>query len=283
MVLNLVLPEIGTNPSTKDCIIGILTNEWPLSLREIFFRAKKKYKISCSYQAIFKSVKELVEKKVLIDSEKGFEINIDWIKNVQSFTDIVETNYYAKAKVQSPSGLKGSSHGGDMIILDFESIFDAEKYLYYFIKSELLKTKNDKIFWQLTSEWRPIFYLRSEYNFYRRLSSHGHKFYFLCSGNSEIEFLCGDFYKKLNLKFKFVKDNFPNDSIIFSDYLISIFVPNNLKIKLKNFLKEKKIFQILQEILEAKSSIKVIINKDAELVKDLKKQLSLRFKRSLQK
>jgi len=100
MTFNILIPEINSKPkNTKDAVISILTIEWPLTLREIFYKIKKQYRFSCSYQSVYKAVKELSEKEVLRKKYKKYEINIDWIKKVQSLTDIVETNYYAKKRI----------------------------------------------------------------------------------------------------------------------------------------------------------------------------------------
>jgi len=278
MALNIIIPELNSHPSTKDAVINILTLEWPLSLKSIFYKMKKKYNFGASYQAVFKTVKELVDKGVLIEKDKQYEINLNWVKEVQSFTDVVETNYYAKERIQSLSGIRESKQNSDIIILNFESIFDAEKYLYYYLKYELLKIKNDSVCWNLINEWRPLFYLRSEYNIYSKLKRKGHKFYCLCSGNSKIEKNYEKFYNSIGVHYSLVKEKFPSDIIVFGDYYISLFIPEDLRNKMKVFLKKGNIVQLMKEVMEFKSSIKVVIHRDPGLAADLKKQIVRRFK-----
>ena len=279
MTFNILMPELNTRPkNTKDAVISILTHEWPLTLRQIFYKIKKQYHYSSTYQSVYKAVKELKEKNVLKEKDKKYEINIGWIKKVQSFTDIVETNYYAKQKLQNFSGVKESKFGEDLIILNFETIFDAEKYLYYFMKTELFKKKNDKVCFQLTNEWRPFYYFRAEYNYYKRLMQRGHKFYFTCSGNSKIEKQAKDFYKSIKINYKTLNQTpLPHDTLIFQDYFIQIFIPEELKSKLKKYLEKKDLMKLLTEVLEKKASIKVIINKDKDLTDETRKQIIKRF------
>src|SRR3989344_7060121 len=278
MTISIIIPEINVKPkSTKDAVINILALEWPLSLRGIFYKIKSKYGYSSSYQAVFNAVKELAELKVLVKKDKKYEINTEWIKRVQSFTDIVETNYYAKERVYNLFGIKDSKQKSDIIVLNFDTIFDAEKYLYYLMKSELFKTKNDIICWNLSAEWRPIFYLRSEYNYYKRLIKKGHKFYFLCSENSELERLSGKFYKAIGVNFKVTDEKFSNDVLVFGDSFVSIFIPETLKAKMRKLIGEKNIMNLLKEVLDYKSSIRVVINKDSSLAKELKKQAVKKF------
>ena len=279
MVMNILIPEMESKPSnTKDAVISILTTDWPLSLRQIFYKIRKKYNYSSSYQAVYKAVKELCEMSVLIEKDKKYEIDVGWIKKLQSFTDIVETNYYAKERIQNLSGIKESKQRGDIMVLNFESIFDAEKYLYYFMKSELFKTKNDSVCYHTNSERRPIFYLRSEYNYYKRLKERGHKFYFLCSGSSYMEKLCADFYKLIGVNYRITNDKFTNDVLVFGDYFISIFIPEEFKDNMKKILQKKGIMDLLQKVLESKSSIRVVITKDASLASEIKKQTINKFR-----
>lgn len=278
-MLSLVIPEINHKPAnTKDAVISILTTDWPLSLRQIFYNIKKSYGYSSSYQAVYKAVKELLQEKVLTSKDKKYELNIDWVKKLQSFTDIVETNYYAKERMHKLSGIKESGHKEDIIILNFESIFDAEKYLYYFMKAELMKINNDTICHLANNEWRPLCYLRAEYNYYKRLISRGHKFYSLCYGSSLTEQECVKLYKKFGVNFKLVKEKFTNDILVFSDYFINIYIPEELQIKMKSYLENKETIKLLNEVLDKKASIRVIITKDKSLASELKNQTLRKFK-----
>jgi len=275
--MNILIPEMESKPSsTKDATISILTTDWPLSLRQIFYKIRKKYNYSNSYQAVYKAVKELKEKDVIVEQDKKYMINIDWIKEVQSFTDIVETNYYTKEKIHNLSGLSESRQKEDLIVLNFESIFDAEKYLYYFMKYHLVKTNRDNICYSTNTEWRPIFYLRSEYNYYTKLIKKGHKFYFLCSGKTEQEEFCGKFYKSLGVNFKSTNENFSNDTLIFRDFCINIIIPEEAKIKLRKFMGKREV-GLLKDILTNKSSVRVIINRDKSLAEELRKQIIGKF------
>ncbi len=277
MTFNLLIPDIENKPkNTKDAVINILTYEWPITLRQIYYKIKKQYGYSSSYQSVYKAVKELKEGHVLLEGEKKYEINVGWIKKLQSFTDIVETNYYATEKLQNISGLKDSKASQDLIILTFETLFDAEKYLYYFMKTELLKKKNQIICFQLTNEWRPLFYLRAEYNYYKRLQKLGHKFYFLCSGETSLEKKYREFYLSFGANYRTIKSEHPDETISFSHYFIQIFIPEHLKNQIKKHLKNENVLGLLKT-LEEKSSIKLVINKDEELADSFKKQVLKKF------
>ncbi len=273
MAFDLVIPDLNKIKSSKDFIISVLIHDWPLSLKEIHNCLRKNYKFGGTYQSVFKAVSELLDKKVLIKKEGKYEINISWVKKLQSFTDIVETNYYAESKTRDQFGKKGE----DLVILNFSSVFDAEKYLYYFVKNELKKMKNEKVFYELDNLWKALFYYRAEYNYYTKLRKLGHKFYFLFSGKSQIENKAISFYRKIGVNIRRKKGESSTDAIIFGSYYIQIFIPENIKKKIICFLNEGKDYELLKILDEENDSIRVIIHRDKKLSDGLKVKLEKKF------
>ncbi|MBS3112781.1 hypothetical protein J4418_01745 [Candidatus Woesearchaeota archaeon] len=278
MAFEILIPDLENKPKTsKDAVINILTNKWSLSLREIYYAIKKEYNYSGSYQSVYKAVKELTELSVLKSKERKYEINIAWVKKVQSFTDIVETNYYTKQRLQR-FGLKEANSGKEIMILNFETIFDAEKYLYYFMKNYLTKKKNDIICCKVSHEWKSIYYLRAEYNYYKKLLERGHRFYFMFKGNSLLEKNAKEFYKKMGLNVQNLKEYLPNDTLVFGDYFIQLFIPEKLKLAMGKALEKGDKLNLLKNVLEKPSSIKLILNKDNSLADEIKNQVLKNFK-----
>lgn len=272
MTFNLLIPEIGKKNSSKDVILGALIEDWPLSLKEIYNRAKKQFGFSGSYQAIFKGVNELLKEKILVHGNKKYEINISWIKQLQSFTDIVETNYYAEKKTKDSLNKKGEN----VVLLNFSSVFDLEKYLYYFVKNELKKMKNKEVFYEMNNLWKVLFYYRAEYNYYTKLMLLGHKFYFLIGGESSIENSSKEFYKKIGIKIKKTKGDTSTDLIVFQDYYIQIFLPKKIKEKIENLLKKENQFELLK-VLDEEVEAKIIIHRDKNLAQGIMEKLKKKF------
>lgn len=277
MTFDLTIPELSEKPkNAKDIVITILTYEWPLSIKQIHNRAKKQYSYSGSYQSIYKTLNELSAKEIIIKKGKEYEINVDWVKRVQSFTDIVETNYFAEQEASNLVGLKDSSSNQDIITITFKDIFDAEKYLYYFMKDKLFKKKSRVITYQTNNEWRPIFYLRAEYNYCTRLQKRGHKIYFLSKGNSRIEKEIKKFYTSIGIKYKNTKSSLLNDTVSFLDYAVQIFIPESLREQIRKNLENMDILK-LREVLSKESFVKMIITKDKELAKEIQREVLKRF------
>jgi hypothetical protein len=85
--------QVNGDGKVKDAIVNVLRNEWPLSLREIYFAVVKHYSLRVSHQAVYKALKKLVENKVLIKHERRYCLNIEWIREVKQFGVILEEAY----------------------------------------------------------------------------------------------------------------------------------------------------------------------------------------------
>jgi orotate phosphoribosyltransferase-like protein len=77
----------------KNLIIYALVSEWPLTVRKIYNKLKSNNGIDVTYQAVFKTVKELVEKDVLVEKNKKYMINIGWINMVRDIADMMKKRY----------------------------------------------------------------------------------------------------------------------------------------------------------------------------------------------
>ncbi len=77
--------------SCKELILSFLSQKWPLSTNEIYQLLRKTSGIT--YQAAHKAVNELVDGKVLIKSEKKYQLNSHYVKTQHKHWEAVETKY----------------------------------------------------------------------------------------------------------------------------------------------------------------------------------------------
>jgi len=82
------------SPSTKDQIINILSNQWPLSAKEIYNKTAKEFGNEASYQAIHKTLTELEKNHTISHNGQGYELDKLWISNSKKFFDELESRYY---------------------------------------------------------------------------------------------------------------------------------------------------------------------------------------------
>lgn len=280
MALNITLPQLDGKLTTKDYIISILGYDWPLTIKKMYHLIKKRYGHNVTYQAVYKTVNELHNKGVIEKKDSGYKINLKWLKNLHTYTEVIETNYYTKNRLRLIEGIKDARKEGNINILTFENFFDVEKYLYYLQKHYILSSKNKEVICvHHNHEWRPLFYLRAEYNWIRKVRELGHKTFILCAGNTVIDNWCANFYKSIGCNIKLnVNCASTCELIAFGDVIIQVYLPSEIKKSIKEqFLKVKDLRKIKQKsliesIFEKKTDIKVIINKDAELAEQIKKE-----------
>ncbi len=94
--------DLGKSKSLRNIIILILCAEWPLTVSQIYKRLLRSYGVSCTYQAVFKQVKELVSEGLLIMDEKGYRINERWLLTLNKFILGVLERYK-----ENPQGVLG--------------------------------------------------------------------------------------------------------------------------------------------------------------------------------
>lgn len=91
MVFELTLPELGFDgKDTKDLVITLLLEEYPLNVRQIWRRMRKKFGKDISYQAVYKAVMSLCETGVLSKNKSYYKINIDWVFRLKTFSNKAE-------------------------------------------------------------------------------------------------------------------------------------------------------------------------------------------------
>ncbi|MBM3199634.1 hypothetical protein FJZ53_01765 [Candidatus Woesearchaeota archaeon] len=285
MALSLTLPQIGDKSTTKDYIISVLGYDWPLSAKKVYNLIKKKYGHDVTYQAVYKTIHELIEKGVLEKKSNEYQINLKWLKDLHSYTEVIETNYYTKNRLKLIEGIKDAKKEGNINVLTFETFFDVEKYLYYLQKQYILSSKSKEVICvHHNHEWRPLFYLRAEYNWIKKVKGLGHQTYILCAGNTVIDRWCADFYRSIGCNVK-LNTNCAStcELIVFGDVIIQVYLPSEIKSSIKGiFSKLKDVSKInqktlIESIFEKKTDIKVIINKDYDLAEQIKKDTISNF------
>jgi len=96
---------LSSSNSVRDLIVRVLCDEWPLTARQVHERIKRSYALGCSYQAVFKQVKELVEKGILDFDGKLYQVNIEWVEKVCHFAVNLKEHY-----AKNPEGNLGAGY-----------------------------------------------------------------------------------------------------------------------------------------------------------------------------
>ena len=90
----------------KDAIVSILSQEWPLTMKEIYFAAVRQHALNVSYQAMHKATKQLIQRRIITRNERTYSLNTEWIKQIKGFTENLEKAYERTAEKTKPRTIK---------------------------------------------------------------------------------------------------------------------------------------------------------------------------------
>ncbi|GEM_PF-1382407 len=88
--------------STKALIISILSEEHPLSAKQLFERVKKETDSQITYQAVHKTLAAMAKESILTKSRTGFEIDEKWINNIKRFGESISQTCGKGKTVEQP-------------------------------------------------------------------------------------------------------------------------------------------------------------------------------------
>jgi len=72
-------------------IIDILSNEFPLTTKQVYNRLKRNHGLTISYQGVHKHIKQMLEEKVISKDGNNLFINYSWIKKLSNYAKSLES------------------------------------------------------------------------------------------------------------------------------------------------------------------------------------------------
>lgn len=91
------IPFTGGNQRVRDQILAILSEEFPLSTKEMYLRITRQGR-EVSYQAVHKVITELIREGILDKRGKGIQLSQNWVHRVKDYAFTVDT-VYTKGKL----------------------------------------------------------------------------------------------------------------------------------------------------------------------------------------
>jgi hypothetical protein len=277
MIIRALLPKL--EPKTvKEKIIVILSSEFPLTIKELKTKIKQNFNQSVSYQSVHKELNRLSKEEIIIQKEKKYLLNTEWIRQVGLFSDLILSNYTSQKK-HSINKLLELKNDGDSLSFDFESYAQLDRYflelLDYF--NEFFD-KDKKILMHYHNNWWPLVYPFKEKSVVKNIKS---KIYCVCGSKSPIDKFCMDFEKSIGMNILYSTDENLHWNInIMGDLVFSFYAEPAINKKLENFFKKHKELKTLDlnkliEILETKGRLRVVVLKDPVLARNALKEIEL--------
>jgi hypothetical protein len=213
---------IGKSSTTKDTIIQILSEEWPLTVKQIYERVQKKADKAITYQAVHKTLKQMFVEGVLEFSDKKYSVSKKWLKNNKLIYDALLHSYSVK---EQP---------GSFVHLEFDSLIEFGKFLIheYYIRWPNPDKKSAVCFWKHTL---CSFGLSEESNAICRQLFAYTAHYAISPNKTFLDLWSGDYLIKLGKKVVCgVNYSAPNYTFIQGDYVMFAFLAPDFEIEFDN-------------------------------------------------
>lgn len=282
MTTTIVLPSsTAEKVNVKDAVLGVLSNEFPLSLKKIFVKVKKQYGLNVTYQGVRKAVNSLEDAKVIKKENLEYSISKDWILNARTFVQRLHETYFEARKGEAQAKVGSKSYKEFRI----EALFELDNFWYSIIIDYINRAKNaSKTSISITgNQWWMIINLGSETKLMRTIKQKGYKQFILCTKNNPLNEWAMRVYEKFSFPCKFVADKTNVDINVYGDLIIEVYYNETILKEIESlFSNVKEISDLdplqLYNLGHKKSQLTIKIIEDPILAESIRQQVIRRFK-----
>jgi len=120
--------------SLRNKIVDVLSEEWPLTAKQIYIKLQRSHGVSVSYQAVHKQLKIMLDEKMLSKNNTDYSINQEWIEKIQKNTELMAQRIKSNQKTVNLAEM----NEGESANLSFNGILD----LGWFLIDKIMKAPN---------------------------------------------------------------------------------------------------------------------------------------------
>ena len=269
------MPLSKQNKSTKDAVISVLAEKWPLTAKEIYNRVKRESNTTVSYQAIHKLLNQLIEEKIIVKEGMGYLLNKDWIKNLKNFSSSLEELYLKNFGANALKELE--EHG--TINITVNGILETAKFIIGGLANLPNAGKKPNIFL-----WRNVYSViglaESDYAGIQKTFSEN-KWFAVASENNLLDRMFADTLEKYGVKNKLgVKEvaTTLSDTVVVGDYVATVWYPPDfregwlMQNRLPKSLTDFDLKEHLNKMRDIKAEINFVVVKNASLADQIRGQ-----------
>jgi len=254
--------------STQDYIIEVLSNEWPLTAKQIHNKLKRNYALNISYQAVHKQLKQMQTEKMIAKDGKEFFLSYSWIKKISDYSERLKSSLDKKNENDSKIAILDSLIAcGQFLINDFMGN-ETGKY-------QNPKNKDSVCLWN--HAWPIVGASQEQHEKMKKMFSET-THWSVCAHSTFLDKITSEYVAKIGKKVVLNhKTSMNADTFTEGDYIMQAHFPEKLKKdmhKLYMKVKSKKDFD-MKEMFEFGSrqyQIKVVIFKNQELADSLREE-----------
>lgn len=262
-------PLLLAGETTKGVILRMLADKWPLSIKKIYFGVKKASKKAITYQAVYKSVKELLGEGVLSRQEEEYLISPLWVEKSSEFIGRL-AEAYDKSSVSSARRLQE---------LNFNSLSEAWDFLLSRINTDFFG-ESKEVYIQLRRFF--LFPISKEDISRLRDFASRKKVIIMCRGNSIVDKLAAGFLTSLGATVVTgIECARPTNTLVNGNSVISTYVIGETeRANLSEYYKGSKdmkisqagMFKAFSGLFFKKMKVKLVINRDPGVLSDVLEQ-----------
>lgn len=273
------------NNSTKNIIFSILTKEYPLKTIEITNIIRKRYGKSISFQGVKKAIIELLEEQILINENNKYKINKNWVLENKNYLD----ELYKTLTKENKQIQKIESIQDEITVFTFETPNAMMKFWEDIIDNWYKNFKNkDPNYncYQGTHLWEGLLHPDKEKTIMQQLKKKKIISYSLTTGNTILDKLVNNFYKKMGLNSIISSSNSTFDKSYYvgtyGETIVQAIYPKIIVKKLDKFFKKNKSFETLNlnelaDIVNTKCQMKLTVIKNLEMAKHINESIISQF------
>lgn len=270
MPYHLTSHVIEKGSTVKDAIIEILSEEFPLTIKKIYNIVERDYRKRVSYQAVYKVVHELLNKKVLVKIRREYSLSGEYIERLSYFVERL------KLKYEKEGGLFKELSEKNFTIKILNSQYEMALFIIDMLKN-VRKGDVIAIVWPTT--WPP---LTTPENIYSALKEIGKRAeaYCICGGDGFLDKQFAKRWRELGMNIKLgIKVNRMFDTFVLRDLVILIYQPPERRmqkyryINLIRGLTARDQDKFFLKIIKGKAEIYAFILKNPFLADKIKQEI----------
>lgn len=269
-MLNVSLIQTNGSPKTiRDAIVSLLSEEWPLSAKQILNRGRKEFGFSVSSQAVYKALKQLENESIIRKNGEGYLLDFQWIKKTRQIVEELHQTY----------SLYNENNHDRQNSFSVSTLHEADKFLLNLIlRQQPTNTKESPLIMHWSHYWVPLLL---SLNDYKKIKDEFIRFevFGLVRGNTLIDRWCQDFWTKAGVQSKCGIDVASTcDLLVYGDTVIQIFYPEEIKKNLEEFfstvtkIEDLDLYALFEGVFQKKTNIQILVHKNPALAQQLTSQ-----------
>ncbi len=270
-----LLLKFNANASSKERVVNILSEAWPLTGKQVHERLTREYSQKISYQGTHKLLAELMEEGIVEKDDSKYRLDKQWLDNTKKFFEQAHKRYESSAKSET---IKPPND--EPAIIEFNNFSKAVVWLAETLGSKTLRRdgENDTLIGYFRYAYWPLTFNFTDFLLLLKLLGKSAKGYPIIKHKTPFgEWIANQYLKAGAVKITFDKDlDLSNDMFIVGDYIFEV----ALQKEFEDYFREihnkirnvNDLFYHFTLHKEPSTKITVKITKNPVLAKFIKKQ-----------